>query len=129
MISSKTKQKILNLTSDCKLYSRLFITCQSQEGNLKNVFAYENYSFPVVISEHGKLRKCIQVRLSQVSVRNWRIICRVTKTLYKSDRWSSFCLYECSKMCKNNWRLLYGAWRKAFEIANDVQHTDFVFDV
>ena len=58
VISSKTKQKILNLTSDCKLYSRLFITCQSQEGNLKNVFAYENYSFPVVISEHGKLRKC-----------------------------------------------------------------------
>ena len=29
MISSKTKQKIVNLTSDCKLYSRLFITCQA----------------------------------------------------------------------------------------------------
>ena len=32
-------------------------------------------------------------------------------------------MYECSKVCKNNWRLL------KFKIANDVQRTDFVFDV
>ena len=56
MISSKTK-KIVNLTFDCKL-SRLFIACQAREGNLENVFAHQNYSFPIAISEYGKLRKC-----------------------------------------------------------------------
>ena len=57
LISSKTK-KIVNLTSDCKLYSRLFIACQAREGNLQNFFAHENFSFPIAISEHEKLRKC-----------------------------------------------------------------------
>ena len=58
VIYSKTKQKIANLTSDCKLYSRLFMACQAREGNLVNFFTHENYSFPIAISEHGKLRKC-----------------------------------------------------------------------
>ena len=58
MISSKAKQKIVNLKSDCKLYSRLFIAYEAREGNLEKRFAHENNSFPIAISEHGKLRKC-----------------------------------------------------------------------
>ena len=107
MISSKAKQKIVNLKSDCKLYSRLFIAYEAREGNLEKRFAHENNSFPIAISEHGKLRKCASksdilkclYEIEQPSVESPKVDMKV---IYHF-------LYECSKVCKNNWRLLYGA--------------------
>ena len=58
LVTSRSKNKILNLKSDCKLYSNLFIACQSREGDLDSFFAHENHSYPVSISEYGRLRKC-----------------------------------------------------------------------
>ena len=57
-VGHKSKEKMKNLTADRKLFSRLFIACQTRKGDLKNFFAHENHSYPVSISEFGKLRKC-----------------------------------------------------------------------
>ena len=54
----KTKQKIASLSSDCVLYSNLFLASQSREGNLKDFFSHENHMYPVSLPEHGKLQKC-----------------------------------------------------------------------
>ena len=35
---SKTKHQITSLKSDCSLFSRLFISCQTREGNLEDFF-------------------------------------------------------------------------------------------
>ena len=53
VISSKTKQKILNVTSDCKLYSRLFITCQAQEGNLRTFLLMKTILFQLLYQNMG----------------------------------------------------------------------------
>ena len=45
------------MTADRRLYVNLQVACQSRDGDLDNFFAHENHSFPVAISEYGKLRK------------------------------------------------------------------------
>ena len=55
---SKSKQKVFSLNSERRLYANLYVACQSREGDLDNFFAHENHTFPVSISEYGKLRKC-----------------------------------------------------------------------
>ena len=80
---------------------------EAREGNLEKRFAHENNSFPIAISEHGKLRKCASksdilkclYEIEQPSVESPKVDMKV---IYHF-------LYECSKVCKNNWRLLYGA--------------------
>ena len=57
-VISKSKQKITTLSADRRLFSHLYTACQSRKGDLENFFAHENQSFPVSISEYGKLRKC-----------------------------------------------------------------------
>ena len=55
---STSKVKIATLKADRKLFSRLYIACQSRQDDLDNFFSHENHSYPVSISEYGKLRKC-----------------------------------------------------------------------
>ena len=55
---SKSKQKLSLVTADRRLYANLYVACQSRDGDLDNFFAHENHSFPVAISEYGKLCKC-----------------------------------------------------------------------
>ena len=55
--TGNAKQKVSALTQDCHLFSRLFIACQSQEGDLEDFFSHENHSYPPSLSEFGKLRK------------------------------------------------------------------------
>ena len=57
-VSSKSKQKLGNIIADRKLFSRLFIACQTRKGDLDDFFSRENHSYPVSISDYGKLRKC-----------------------------------------------------------------------
>jgi len=44
------------LKSDCSLFSRLYITCQSCKGDLQEFFRHENHPWPPSLSQHGKLR-------------------------------------------------------------------------
>ena len=60
-ISEKTPSKLKNtietLKSDCQLFSRLFIGCQSRDGNLDDFFSHENQPNPPSLSCMGKLRQ------------------------------------------------------------------------
>ena len=48
----------MSLHADRRLYSSLYIACQSRKGDLESFFSHENHSYPVSLSEYGKLRKC-----------------------------------------------------------------------
>jgi len=52
----KDKQKVASLKSDVQLFSRLYIACQTREGNLDDFFRHENQPFPPSLSQAGKLR-------------------------------------------------------------------------
>ena len=54
--TSKQKEKISALKSDCALFSRLYIACQSRDGNLEEFFKYENQPCPPSLSSSGDLR-------------------------------------------------------------------------
>jgi len=45
------------LKSDCSLFSRLYIACQSPDGNLEDFFKHENQPFSPALSQAGKLRE------------------------------------------------------------------------
>ena len=53
---SKTKQRFASLKNDCTLFSRLYIACQTRDGDLKEFFKHENQSYPPSLSVHGSLR-------------------------------------------------------------------------
>jgi hypothetical protein len=53
---SLVKHKLLSMKSDCSLFSSLFISCQTREGDLEEFFAHENQACPPSISNMGKLR-------------------------------------------------------------------------
>ena len=57
-MTSKTEKNLKPMKDDCRLFSSLYIACRARVGDLENLFAHENHSFPVSISEHGNLRKC-----------------------------------------------------------------------
>lgn len=54
--ASKSQEQISSLKKDCQLFSRLYIGCQSREGDLKEFFAHENQPEPPSLSSHGNLR-------------------------------------------------------------------------
>eukprot|EP00794_Sanderia_malayensis_P011452 gene11452-12649_t len=56
--SSTAKLKVASLQSDCSLFSRLFIACQTRDGNLDAFFKHQNQSCLPSLSQHGKLRSC-----------------------------------------------------------------------
>ena len=53
---SKQKAQIAALKSDCGLFSRLYISCQTRAGDLKQFFSHENQASPPSLSIGGKLR-------------------------------------------------------------------------
>ena len=44
------------LKNDCSLFSRLYIACQTREGNLEEFFKHENQPWPPSLSMLGQLR-------------------------------------------------------------------------
>ena len=44
--SDKKKVQVASLKDDCALFSRLYIACQSREGNLQEFFKHENHPWP-----------------------------------------------------------------------------------
>ena len=55
-VATNTKHKALK--EDCNLFSRLFISCQSRQCDLREFFKYENQPFPAALSDNGKLHSC-----------------------------------------------------------------------
>lgn len=54
---NKSETKIAALRSDCsRLFARLYISCQSRDGNLEEFFKHENSASPPSLSGEGKLR-------------------------------------------------------------------------
>ena len=53
---SKSSLQVSTLKSDVSLFSRLFIACQSRDGDLDEFFRHENQQFPPSLSNFGKLR-------------------------------------------------------------------------
>ena len=54
--TSKASQKVSSLKSDCSLFSRLYISCQTRDGDLDQFFQHENQRCPPALSNLGKLR-------------------------------------------------------------------------
>ncbi|CAG2231325.1 unnamed protein product [Mytilus edulis] len=54
--SSTTDHKLMALKSNCSLFSRLYIACQSRDGNLDDFFRHENHAFPPSLSQNGTIR-------------------------------------------------------------------------
>ena len=52
----KQKSKVATMKEDCSLFSRLYIACQSREGNLEDFFKHENQPWPPALSKGGSLR-------------------------------------------------------------------------
>ena len=61
---STSKQKILK--DNCHLFSKLFISCQSRECDLKEFFRHETQKFPAALSDGGKLHSCQKSQLATI---------------------------------------------------------------
>ncbi|VDI60596.1 Hypothetical predicted protein [Mytilus galloprovincialis] len=56
MKTSTADHKLITLKENCSLFSRLYIGCQSRDGNLDNFFRHENHAFPPSLSQNGTIR-------------------------------------------------------------------------
>jgi len=52
---SKEKQKLTCLKNNAGLFSLLYISCQTRDGNLDEFFCYENQESPPALSDGGNL--------------------------------------------------------------------------
>ncbi len=55
---SRSQHQVASLKTNCALFSRLYISCQSRSGNLTEFFAHENQACPPSLSNMGSLRHC-----------------------------------------------------------------------
>ena len=53
---SKANLQVTSLMNDVALFSRLYIACQSRDGNLEDFFCHKNQACPPSLSQLGKLR-------------------------------------------------------------------------
>ena len=44
------------MKTNCSLFGRIYISCQTRDGDLVAFFAHENQPFPVALSSNGDLR-------------------------------------------------------------------------
>jgi len=59
-----SKEKVLK--EDCQLFSKLFISCQSRECDLKEFFKHENQPFPAALSDGGRLHTVQKAQLAAI---------------------------------------------------------------
>ena len=52
----KQKSQVATMKENCFLFSRLYIACQSREGNLEDFFKHENQTWSPALSKGGTLR-------------------------------------------------------------------------
>lgn len=54
--SSKAKAQLQTTKTDCSLFSRLYIACQSRGANLEEFFSHENHAYPPSLAVSGQIR-------------------------------------------------------------------------
>ncbi|KAK6169757.1 hypothetical protein SNE40_020746 [Patella caerulea] len=54
--TNTSKNQLLSMKSDIDLFARLYIGCQTRDGNLEEFFCHENQPCPPSLSESGNLR-------------------------------------------------------------------------
>ena len=54
--SSRATQQLSSMKRDCSLFSRLYISCQTRNGDLDEFFKHENQGCPPSLSDQGNLR-------------------------------------------------------------------------
>ena len=54
--SSRATQQLSSMKRDCSLFSRLYISCQTRNGDLDEFFKHENQGCPPSLSDQGSLR-------------------------------------------------------------------------
>ena len=52
---TRSSLQLTSVKSDCHLFSRLYIACQTRDGNLDEFFRYENQAYPPSLSRGGSL--------------------------------------------------------------------------
>ncbi|KAG1649787.1 hypothetical protein GQR58_028625 [Nymphon striatum] len=52
----KSKQALTTMKGNMELFSRMYIGCQTRDGNLDDFFQHENRAYPPSLSEGGNLR-------------------------------------------------------------------------
>lgn len=62
-VHTKQKTQLAALKSDCDLFSRLYISCQTRDGNLDQFFSHENQAAPPALSTGGKLQLGVKADL------------------------------------------------------------------
>lgn len=55
-MAKNQKQQLALMKSDVELSARLFISCQTRDGNLEDFFQHENQAWPPALSDGGRLR-------------------------------------------------------------------------
>lgn len=55
---SRASHQISSLKSNCELFGRLYISCQSRNGDMDDFFTHENQTVPPALSDMGQLRSC-----------------------------------------------------------------------
>ena len=55
-VKAPSKGKLQSMRSDCNLFSRLYLACQSRDGDVDQFFSHENHACPPSLSQRGKLR-------------------------------------------------------------------------
>ena len=53
---SRKDKHFSSIKKDCSLFSRLYIACQTREGDLDEFFKYENQGYPPPLADQGSLR-------------------------------------------------------------------------
>ena len=61
---SSSKEKALK--GDCRLFSRLFISCQTRQCDLQEFFIHENQSSPASLNDGGRLPTCHKSQLTDI---------------------------------------------------------------
>ena len=54
------------MKQDCQLFSKLFNSCQNRECDLQEFFCHGNQSFPVSLSDGGRLHICQKSQLAAI---------------------------------------------------------------
>ena len=50
-----SKQQLAYVKNDSELFSRLYIACQTRDGNLDEFFKHENSAYPPALSQDGQV--------------------------------------------------------------------------
>lgn len=53
---TRAAKQLSSIKKDCSIFSRLYISCQTRDGDLDEFFKYENQGYPPSLSDQGNLR-------------------------------------------------------------------------